>query len=250
MIARKNVLAVTLHADPAWSGLYRIGGVCLIITGPLYIMGAILSVVIGGAPDATEAYMKALTDHVLASQINFGIFIVTDLLLIPAAMALYLAFREAAKNVMLIAVALLLVYIVVDLAVTEMNSVAVVTLAQQYAAATSEAQQAAYLAAVNFPLATLPLATFFSYVVSCISWLMITLVMLKAGFNKPISYLGILAFVAGIVGGFYVVLPVLANFLLPCLLAFGVWTVLVGVRLMNLGAPLPVEAQGVVAAAR
>jgi uncharacterized protein YqgC (DUF456 family) len=61
--------------------------------------------------------------------------------------------------------------------------------------------------------------------------------MLKGVFRRGTAYLGIVATSAGIVGGFYVVLPALGVLLSPCLVAFGVFLVLAGLRLYRLAAP-------------
>jgi hypothetical protein len=45
---------------------------------------------------------------------------------------------------------------------------------------------------------------------------------------------GIIASMEGILGGFYFALPALAILLTPCLIAFALWTVLVGVRVLKL----------------
>ena len=60
--------------------------------------------------------------------------------------------------------------------------------------------------------------------------------MLRGGiFGKPTAYAGIAAAVTGIVGGFYLVYPLLGLLLLACLIAYGVWGVLAGARLWRLG---------------
>jgi hypothetical protein len=108
-------------------------------------------------------------------------------------------------------------------------------LAQHYAESVGSVQQQTYVGAAAFALATLPLATFFSYVVSSIGLLIISVVMLRGVFSRITALAGIIASVGGIVGGFYVVLPVLALLLTPCLVAFGIWALLAGIRLLQLG---------------
>ena len=233
---RKNsVENPKLQPDPSWKGVYRLGGICALITGPLWVCAGVLSILIGPAPSASEAYLQAVAGHRIASEINFGIFILTDLLLLPVALALYLSLKHIAKNAMLIAAVLLVMYLFIDLAVTEMNSMVLVTLTQQYAAPTSEAQRSALVAAADYALATLPLATFFSFVISSIGWLISSIVMLKGVFSKPTAWVGIITCVMGIASGFYGVVPILGIFLSQCLIAFGIWCLLVGFRLVRLG---------------
>jgi hypothetical protein len=239
-IRHNTIEDLQLQADPTWNGVYRVGGICALITGPLWIIAAGLSILIGPAPSASEAYLQAVGGHIILSQMNFGIFILTDFLLLPVVLALYLALKQQAKNAMLIAAALLLLYLVVDLAVTEMNSIVLITLTQQYAAATSDAQRSALAAAANYALANLPLATFYSFFVSSVGWLIVSIVMLKGIFSRLSAWMGIILSGMGIAGSFYGILPVFGIFLSQCLVAFGIWCLLVGVRLLKLGKAVPI----------
>ena len=72
--------------------------------------------------------------------------------------------------------------------------------------------------------------------VSSIGLLIVSLVMLKGVFSKVTACAGIVASVEGIVGGFYMVVPALALLLVPCLIAFGIWSVLAGSTLYKLSA--------------
>jgi hypothetical protein len=125
-------------------------------------------------------------------------------------------------------------FLVLYLAITELNTLTLVSLTQHYTAATSDAQRAAYVAAATYALATLPNATFFSYAVSSIGLLMTSLVMLKGVFNKPSALLGIVASLEGIVGSCYVFYSAFAALLVPSLIAFGLWALFAGTRLYKL----------------
>jgi hypothetical protein len=235
---KNTVEEAKIHVDPTWKGVYRAGGICMFVTGLLFIIGAVLSILLGPAPIGGEPYLRELAAHALLAQMNFGLFALTDFLLLPVVMALYLALKQINKNAMLVAAGLIALFIVLDLAITELNALTLVTLTQHYAAATSDTQRSAYVAAADYALATLPLATFYSYVVSSVGFLIISIVMLKGVFSKLTAYVGIVASIEGIVGGFYVVLPALAVFLVPCLIAFGIWSLLAGTRLYKLSKQL------------
>lgn len=235
---RGSVERANTGADPTWKGLYRTGGVCLLVIGLIYIAGAVFPSALGFLPPSdSEAYLKNVAERPMSSQVNFGLFAVTDFLLVPGTLGLYLSLRHVAKNAMLVATGLLLLFVVLDLAMTELNSLTLVTLIRHHASATDDVQRSAYLAAEHYALATLPLATFYSFVVSSIGLLIVSIVMLKGVFSKPTAYAGIVASVEGIIGGFYVVIPTLAVLLVPCLLAFGVWSLLAGSQLWRLGSP-------------
>lgn len=238
-----------IHADPTWKAMYRVGGVCLILTGLIYLIGAVFAILQGPPPSGDELYLKSLAGHVTLARVNFGLFALSDFLLVPAVMALYLVLRHVATTTMLMAVGLLALFIVVDLGVTESNSLTLVTLAQHYAVAASDAQRAGYVAATDYALATLPLTTFFSYVVSSVGFLIVSMIMLKGIFSKATAYLGVVACLEGILGGFYLVLPALAALLVPCLITFGIWSLFAGSRLHKLGKRLSGVSTGVLRAA-
>jgi hypothetical protein len=220
-----------------WRMLHRVGGPCLIGAGVCYVAGAVLSNIIGPAPGGGEEYLRALAGHATLSQINFVLFALADLLFVPAVLSLFQALKHLARSAVLVATGLIAVFIVLDLGVTEVNSLSLVALTRQYAAAGSESLRAAAVAAANFARVTLPIATFLSYTVSSVGFLIFGIVMLKGVFRRGTAYLGIVATSAGIVGGFYVVLPALGVLLSPCLVAFGVFLVLAGLRLYRLAAP-------------
>jgi hypothetical protein len=221
--------------DPSWNGVYSVGGICLLVAGAAILVVAVLSILLGPPPGATEEYLIALAGHAALARFNFALFALTDVLLLLGALALYLSLNRVAKNAMLVATALLAMYAVVDLAVTELNSLTLVALTQQYGSAVSDAQRAAYVAAADYARATLPIGTFFSYFVSSIGLLIVSIVMLKGIFSKPTAYAGMVASVAGIIASFYLVLPTLALLMTPSLVAFGLWSVLAGARLHKLG---------------
>jgi hypothetical protein len=207
----------------------------MLIAGAAILMVAVLSVLLGPPPSGSEEYLKALAGHTLLARLNFGLFAMADFMLLLGTLALYLSLNRVAKNAMLLASGLLALFVVLDLAITELNSLTLVALTERYAAAASDAQRAAYVAAADYALATLPIGTFISYFVSSVGLLIVSVVMLKGIFSKATAYAGLVAAAAGIIAGFYLVLPVLAALLTPSLLAFGLWAILAGARLCKLG---------------
>ena len=61
----------------------------MFVIGFLYYAGVVLSAILGSAPSSGEAYLNALSGHGGAPQLNFLVWIVADLLMIPATFALY-----------------------------------------------------------------------------------------------------------------------------------------------------------------
>ena len=223
------------QVDPARTSLYMAGGIAILACGALYYAGMILSLMLGPAPTSGQAYLVALSTHTQIAQLNFAVFSAVDLLLIPVTFALYFALKGISKNAILIASALMILFSVLDLGVTELNSFAAVSLSQSYAAATTDAARASYAAAANYALAALPTATFLSYVISSIGILIIGLVMMRGVFPRIAGAFGIAVGIVGTLGGFYVFVPSLSIYLIISLALFGIWTTFSGLRLCRLG---------------
>jgi len=229
------------RVEPGWSGLYRIGGVCALLAGLFFAVGAALSVIIGPAPAESEAYVHSLAARPFVSRLDFAVFAASDVLLVPVSLALCLAIGPARRGAAVVGAALLALYAVVDLSVTEMSSLALVNLTQSYASA-NPALRGMYLAAADYARAAVPVGTFLSYLLSSVGLLIVSLAMRNGVFSRFTAWVGIVAAIEGIVAGFYVVVPTLALLLVPSLVAFAIWCVLVGGRLYksarSIGAPL------------
>lgn len=225
-------------------GFLRVGGVAMFLSGILVVMVAVTSLMMGPPPpEDSQLYFLSIAAHPALSGLNFGLYALADLLMLAVLPAFYLAFRRWDRAALMQGLSLVAVYLVLDLGVTELNSLTLVRLGRSMLAATTNAQQLAVESAASYALATLPLATFFSYVVSSVGLLIVAVVMLRSGFGRWVSVLGIVAFVEGILGGFYVVFPPLSLLLLPCLVTFGLWLLLAGAKLARLGST-PVSAVG------
>ena len=219
--------------------VFRIGGICLLGAGVAYGISAVLSIVIAAPPSGAELYLSAVSRHLEISRLNFWLWVASDVLLLPGAFALYLALRHIAKRTMIVGAGLLAVFAVLDAALTERYSLLLVADAQRYAMVAGS-QRLAVLAAASHTLSLLPAATFLSYAVSSVGLLLVSMVMLRGVFTKPSAYAGIVAAVEGIVGGFYPLVPSLAVLLAPSLVAFALWALFSGRRLLALaGIPSP-----------
>jgi hypothetical protein len=233
-IKRDTIEQALGKIDSSWKGVYGIGGLCLLVCGIIFVLVAIFSMILGPAPSSGEEYLLGLASHEQIALLNFGLYAISDILFIPVALALFLSLKQVDKNAMLIAAGLMVMYSIFDLAITELNSLALVNLTHQYAAATSDAQRSAYIAAADFALSTIPIATFFTYLVSSVGLIIASIVSFKGVFNKITAFLGLTAGVEGTIGAFYVFFPSLAGLLLPALIAYGLWGVTGGIRLFKL----------------
>ena len=159
--------------DQSWIWLFKIGGIAFLIIGIWYIIANYWSFIAGiPAPgfatppvSTNEQYFHILASYPIASTIFYSMYSLIDLLFIPALLALYLALKGINKNAMLVAMGFVAMFAAIDIAVTEFNSLTLISLAQSYNAATDPIQRTAYFAAANYALGAIPIATFYSYVI-------------------------------------------------------------------------------------
>lgn len=227
--------------DPTWKGVYRAGGLAMLISGLFVLLGTTLGYRLGTPPGDSNEYLQALANHPRLAPVTYWTWALYAIFLIPAVLGLYHALKGINKNAMLVAVGLVSFFIVLDLGITEFNSLALVRLTKDYAAATSDVQRAVYLGAEHWGLATMPVASFFSWAGPSSGFLIVSIVMLKGLFGKFTAYLGIIVNALGIVGGFYFLHPVNAlSFILTfVLLLYGIWFIAVGRRLFVAGKMAP-----------
>jgi hypothetical protein len=226
--------------DPDGKWLYRVGGICALVLGIAYIITIPLYAHVGAPPSGGEAWLKYLAGKTTEWWAILGLSVFTDLLYVPVALALYLALKGVNRNVMLLATAFVGLFIVLDLAVTWSNYASLITLSGHYAAATNDAQRAAYVAAATYASAVLAssLEAVYSILVLSLGILMIGLVMLKGIFSKSTAYVGVVTGILGIVsvvGPFFV--STLSVTIIITSVLTTVWVLLVGYRLYRLGKP-------------
>ena len=224
-----------VHAvDPTGKWLYRVGGISALALGIAYIITIVLYAQVGAPPSGGEVWLKYLAGKTTEWWVILGLSVLTDLLYIPVALALYFALKGVNRNAMLLATAFVGLFIVLDLAVTWTNYASLLTLSGNYAAAANDAQRVTYVAAANYASAVLAsrLEAVYAIVVLSFGILLIGLVMLKGIFNKITAYVGLVTGVLGLVSitGWNVAIIMNALFATA-------WLLLVGYRLYRLGKP-------------
>ena len=221
---------------PKWLGLCRIGGVSMLIAGPLFIILTALAIALAPSLVSTNAALKNLAGQSILLQTDIGLAILSDLLVIPAALALYLALRGINKKAMPVASGFLCLFVVLDWGIALPNFLSLLTTSQNYLAATSDALRATYVASMNNQFSTLSLVLpICAFLVPSIGSLVASFVMLGGIFRRLVAYVGIVASFAGILVGFSILLPALGNLNLVSLPLFGIWFVLAGTRLYRMG---------------
>jgi len=211
---------------------YRWGGIAALLLAIGYVATIPLFAWVGAPPVTGEAWFRYVPGKATAWWVILWLMVVTDLLYLPVAWALWTALRKAGRNLMLATVACLHLFVVLDLAVTWTHHAALLALFQNYSHAVDEAHRLAYLAAAEYAASiyATPLLTFYIIAIPSLGVLLASIVMIKARFGKASAWAGVIAGVFGLLSltGFFPL--VMAN-------ALGVtlWFFLVGARLLGLG---------------
>ena len=209
-----------------------------LLSGIAYIVIIALYVRIGAPPSGVEARLGYFARNTTIWWAIVRLSVLTDLLFVPVALALYAALKNVNRNVMLLATACVGLFIGLDLAITWTNYAALITLSSEYAKAGSEAQRAAIATAATYPSVVLKsgLLFFYNSLLLSLGILMTGGVMLHGIFGKTIAYLGV---ATGILGVVSVVGPVFVNALRTTIVLTSalttVWLLLVGYRLYRFG---------------
>jgi hypothetical protein len=224
--------AKTETADSNWDWLYKIGGAAAMLSLVFFPIQIIIFLV-NPPPDSVIGWFRLFQDNPLIGLLDLDLLLIVDQVLsILIFLALYVALRRAQESFMAISVALGLVSIVLFIASNP--AFAMLSLSDQYAAATTEAQRAVFLAAGQAMLVTWQGSAFqVSYLLGSIAIIMLSAVMLRSKlFSKTTAYLGILANVIAL--GLYV--PVIGIYISVFSVVFlWVWYLLIARRLFQLG---------------
>lgn len=185
---------LTSDGDQEWKGLYKVGGAAAGLTA-VFIPIQIIALIVWPPP-----FTGTVIDWFTLFQKNWLIgllsldllFIVDYALLIPIVLALYVVLRRINKSLMVISSALFLIAIAAYFASN--TSLSILSLSNQYAAATTDAQRSMLLAAGQAMLATYQGTAFHvSYILASIAGIIIGAVMLQSNiFSKVTAYSAIL----------------------------------------------------------
>jgi hypothetical protein len=222
------VIANAIDADRAF---YRTGGISAILIGTAYVATVVLYAGVGPLPSGGQASLEYLAGKTTVWWAILGLSVLTDLLFVPVAFALYFALKDLSRNAMLLATALVGAFVVLDLAVTWSNYASLIVLSGDFAAATTDAQRVADIAAATYASAVLasPLERVYAIVILSSGILVISLVMLKGVFGKITAYLGVAIGVLGLVSLAGLGVTIIMNAIFAT-----IWVFLVGYRLYRL----------------
>jgi len=223
-------------SDGKW--LYRVGGISALLIGLGYLITIPLYVQAGAMPSGGEARLRYLAGKTTVWWAILGLSVLTDVLFVPVALALYRALRGVNRDAALLATAFVGLFVLLDLAVLWPNHAALIALSGDYAAAASDAQRASSVAAADYASAVLgsTLEGVYSIVTLSVGILLLSIVMLKGSFGRLTASVGVATGILGIVSvaGPFVVSTLGVAIIVASVLTT-IWVVLVGYRLYRLG---------------
>jgi hypothetical protein len=224
-------------ADPKgmgspWRTLYRTAAVAALVTAVL-IPIQIAVFVAYPFPDTVTGWFTLLRDNPLAGMVDLDLLLVVDnVLLVVIALALYIALRPVSPSITTMAAGLWL--LAIALLITANPAIQMLSLSDQFAAATTEAQRSAALTAGQALLASWEgTAVQVSYVVGQLAGIIIGIVMLRSSlFGRVVPG----ALIIGNVLGFGYYLPT-AGLAISAFsgMVLWVWFILIARSLFRLG---------------
>jgi F0F1-type ATP synthase assembly protein I len=203
-----NHPAARPEADPQpasarWNALYRSAAAAALITAVL-IPIQIAVFIAYPFPDTVTGWFALLQHDPLPGLVDLDLLLVVDnVLLVVIALALYVALRGVSPSITLMATGLWL--LAIAMFITANPAVGLLGLSDRFAAATTEAQRSAALAAGQALLAGWDGTAFqVAYVLGQVAGIMVGLVMLRSGrFGRATPY----TLITGNLVGFGLYLP-------------------------------------------
>ncbi len=233
MRAQNNVSTDTAIEN---NGYYRVAGICSILFAVAYI--AIIALYIPvGRPNGAEQWLANMAANTTQWSAIIWLSVATDFLLVPIALALYLALRNFNRNAMLLASAFYGLFVFLDLALTWINIGSLYTFAAQYAAADMP-KKTILLTAALYPSAVIESNLVFVYnsLTLALAILLTGFVLLQGTLGKSTAYVGL---VTGILGIFAVAASFVSEsvssiaIILTSVLTL-VWFLMVGIRFVRI----------------
>lgn len=221
-------------AGSRWRTLYRIGGVAALISAVFIPIQVIVFLAWPPPLEGTAKDWFALfQDNRLVGLIDLDVLLVADnVLLIPLMLAFYVLLRRTSESIMAGAVAFGMVGIALFIASNP--AFEMLSLSDQYAAATTDAQRSVALAAGETMLATWQGTAFqVAYILGSVAGIAIGAVMLRSSvFGGPTAYMAILGNAVGL--GLYI--PTVGVYIAVFSVVFlEIWYALVARRLFQFG---------------
>jgi hypothetical protein len=237
--AHRNVSA-TETVLQSWRGLYRVSGILLIITAVVWTVVTRTASILyaSGYPDDPASYLQLVSQHQLLASVTWGLWIVSDFMLMAPTIALYLVLRPYNRTLALLGSLFAMFFNVYDVCVTELNSLTLVSLSQGYASAATDALRTSFVAAAAYGYYALPLQTVLSFATGTFGYLLWCVPMAKSIFRRGTAIFGAIVMVVALIGSAAPMFPssaILGLCQFVAVPACALWFVLVGVQLYRYG---------------
>jgi hypothetical protein len=240
--SKQNQVTHAENADSCWKGPYRIGGAAALIAAVLLLTEIIIFTIWPQPNTVTDYFALFQTSRLIGLLDFYFIEFLAYVLFIPMFLAIYVAIRRANESYMTLALLLAITGIAVFLATN--NPFSMLSLSNQYAAATTDAQKNLLLAAGQAILVNTNQRAVegfnMGFLLLSIAGVIVSIVMLKSKtFSKAIAYVGVLTFAISLVDYIRIVfMPSISLLLIIIAIASGllllIWLVLIARRLFQL----------------
>ena len=238
--------------DSTWSSLFKVGGAAALLCALMYVITLVVYIPANLAsppPETVLEWFEVFEDSPITGLFYLGLADVIIMLLWgPMALALYAVLKQTNRTWSLIATAFVFVGMAVFIATN--TAFSMLSLSQEYAVATTEAEKTILLAAGQSMLAvTRGIGQLYAGMhLVWLAGLVLSILMLRSGaFSRATAWVGILGFgllVVGIIGGGHYTstgdyTPIQAAIVAVQYIGGGLlslaWYILVGLRLWKLG---------------
>ena len=189
-----------------WRPLYRIGGIAAIVAA--VVTPIIIAVFAAWPPpydDGAVKWFELFQDNPVLGLVSLDLgYVLVNVLMIPVLLGLYVALRRVSPSLMTLAIVTFFVGLAAFFATNP--SIEMLSLSNQHADATTEAQRAALVGAGQGLLASFEGTAFhLNYILAQLAGIVIGFVILRAGvFSKKVGWL----MIVGNAVGFGLYLPV------------------------------------------
>jgi len=231
-------------ADSTYQSLYKLGGAAALIVAAL-ILGDVVVLAIYPQPNTiSDWFMLFQRNSIVGLLDSWGLEVPMYFMFIMTFLALYMVLRKANQSLMVIAVTFALLGTGIFLATN--NPFSMLSLSNQYAGATTDAERSTFLAAGQALLSNTNQRAVGGFNMGLflvsVAGLMVSSVMLQSNsFSRPTAFVGILAHALSLADYLRQALTpsaiVALLVILPNALFLVIWYVLVGRRLYQLGRP-------------
>jgi len=239
----QNKVADTETAGSRWKSLYKVGGAAALLAAALLSIEVIIFI-IWPQPGTVTGYFTLFQNNRLIGLLDLYLLeIIAYILFVPMFLAVYVALRGANESYMMLATILAITGIAIFLSTN--NPFSMLSLSNQYAAATTDTQRNILLAAGQAILANTNQRAVegfnMGFLLLSVAGLIVSAVMLRSNvFSRVTAYVGVLTFALSLADYFRIIfVPSILLLLLVLAIAsallFVVWFVLIARRLLQLG---------------